>query len=71
LFEAIEGRFDAGILLPDSMKRVNVLQDPPGTFLGFEVSGIDIMKMTRTVAEPVPAQRILRATRKISGNAAA
>jgi hypothetical protein len=35
------------------------------------VSGIDIMKMTRTVAEPVPAQRILRATRKISGNAAA
>ncbi len=71
LFEAIEGRFDAGILLPDSTKQVNVLQDPPGTFLGFEVSGIDIMKMSRTVAEPVPAQRILRATRKISGNVAA
>lgn len=71
LFEAIEGRFDAGILLPDSMKRVNVLQDPPGTFLGFEVSGIDIMKMTPTGAEPVPAQRILRATRKVSGTAAA
>ncbi|MEQ1717754.1 MAG: lipopolysaccharide biosynthesis protein, partial [Hyphomicrobium sp.] len=64
LFEAIQGRFDAGIMVHDSKKRVSVLQDPPGTFLGFEVSEIDIIRLARVVVSAVPAQRILRATRK-------
>ena len=43
LFEAIQGRFDAGILVTDPKKRTSVLQDPPGTFLGFEVTDIDVI----------------------------
>lgn len=71
LFEAIEGRFDAGILLADPGKGVSVLQDPPGTFLGFEVAGIDIIRMERAEPAGVPAQRIVRATRKPAKEAAA
>lgn len=64
LFEAIQGRFDAGIIIPDLKKRPSVLQDPPGTFLGFEVTDIDVIRMARAAAPVVPSQRILRATRK-------
>ncbi|MCB1484880.1 MAG: lipopolysaccharide biosynthesis protein [Hyphomicrobiaceae bacterium] len=70
LFETIEGRFDAGILLPDPKKKPTVLQDAPGTFLGFEVAGIDILTMSRAVPAGVPTQRLLRATRKVAGEAA-
>lgn len=64
LFEAIQGRFDAGIVIPDLKKRPSVLQDPPGTFLGFEVADIDVIRMARAAPPAVPSQRILRATRK-------
>lgn len=64
LFEAIQGRFDAGIVVPDPKKRASVLQDPPNTFLGFEVSEIDIMRVARAAPAAVPPQRIMRATRQ-------
>ncbi len=47
LFEAIQGRFDAGILVADGKKRTTVLEDPAGTFLGFEVSEIDVIRFER------------------------
>ncbi len=75
LFEAIQGRFDAGVLVGDGKKRTSVLddtalKDPPGTFLGFEVADIDVIRFERTAA-PAPAsnQRILRATQKNGGEA--
>lgn len=41
LFEAIQGRFDAGVTLAGS---TNQLDDPSGTFLGFEVTDIELIK---------------------------
>ncbi len=64
LFEAIQGRFDAGILVTDPKKRTSVLQDPPGTFLGFEVTDIDVIRVERKGSGPISNQRILRATKK-------
>ncbi len=64
LFEVIQGRFDAGILVHDAKKPARVLKDPPGTFLGFEVSDIDVMKMEKKqIVPPVSPQRIMRAVR--------
>ena len=75
LFEAIQGRFDAGVLVSDAKKRASVLddaalKDPAGTFLGFEVADIDVIRYERN-AQPVAAvnQRIQRATRKGGGDA--
>ena len=64
LFEAIQGRFDAGVLVTDSKKRTSVLQDPPGTFLGFEVTDIDVIRVERKGPDPVSSQRLIRATKK-------
>jgi polysaccharide biosynthesis transport protein len=69
LFEAIQGRFDAGVLVADSKKRASVLDDPAGTFLGFEVADIDVIRFERAGPAPVPNQRILRATQKNGGEA--
>lgn len=52
LFEAIEGRFDTGILLVDD-KRVRADADAPGTFLGFEVDGISLFTLSAAKAEAV------------------
>ena len=65
LFEAIQGRFDAGVVVADAKKRSSVIEDPAGTFLGFEVSDIDVIRFERTAAAAAPInQRILRATQK-------
>lgn len=70
LFEAIQGRFDAGILVLDPKKRASVLQDPVGTFLGFEVADIDVIRFERTApATPPVNQRIVRATQRPSSEA--
>ncbi len=60
LFEAIQGRFDAGVLVGDGKKRANALVDPPGTMLGFEVTEIDIVRYDRPAAAPTGLQRIIR-----------
>lgn len=44
LFEAIQGRFDAGILATGPDNANKVLSDPPDTFLGFEVTDIDLIR---------------------------
>ena len=61
LFEVIEGRFDCGVTIVDAKRRVSVIQDPPGTFLGYEVADMEIVRFERK-GGAVPAQRILRAT---------
>ncbi len=44
LFESIQGRFDAGIVASDASDGSRVLDDPPETFLGFEVADIDLIR---------------------------
>lgn len=64
LFETIEGRFDAGIVVAAPRQSVPLLSDPPGTFLGFDVAEIDIIRLERIGQEnasPI-SQRITRAT---------
>ncbi len=65
LFEAIQGRFDAGVIIADGKKRTSVLEDPAGTFLGFEVTDIDVVRYDRK-AMPLATtqQRIMRAIQK-------
>lgn len=69
LFEAIQGRFDAGVLVADGKKRSTVLEDPAGTFLGFEVSDIDVIRFERSAQSQAVSQRIVRATRSAGGDA--
>ena len=54
---------DAGILVADGKKRSTVLEDPAGTFLGFEVSEIDVIRFERAAQSQAVNQRIVRATR--------
>ena len=60
LFEAIQGRFDAGVLATSGA--VPTLRDPPGTFLGFEVAEIDLIRLdlNRTAPKDEPVQRRFR-----------
>ncbi|MBS0253463.1 MAG: hypothetical protein JSR78_20580 [Proteobacteria bacterium] len=63
LFECIEGRFDAGVTI-EPMGDGTASRDDGGTFLGFEVTDIDILHYLRP-EPPVSsmAQRIAHATR--------
>ena len=60
LFEAIQGRFDAGVMVAEAKRATSVLQDPPGTFLGFEVTDISLVRFTRAEGKPQGSQRIIR-----------
>lgn len=60
LFETIEGRFDAGVVVGDVKRRVAIIQDPPGTFLGFEVADIDVVRFERAGLEAKPRQKFVR-----------
>ena len=52
LFETIQGRFDAGVVV--ASPSVAALRDPDGTFLGFEVADIEILRL-ETEDEPIEA----------------
>ena len=64
LFEAIQGRFDTGVTVTEPGKRAKVLDDPEGSFLGFEVSDIDLVRFERPKATAAVNQRIVRATQR-------
>jgi succinoglycan biosynthesis transport protein ExoP len=65
LFEAIEGRFDTGIVVADPRRRAQILEDSPGTFLGFEVADIDVIRIDRKPLTTRPVnQRITRVTQQ-------
>jgi polysaccharide biosynthesis transport protein len=57
LFEAIEGRFDTGILVADPPRVPPILIDASGIFLGFEVSDIDVIRFERKLAVTEPANQ--------------
>ncbi|MCB1514270.1 MAG: lipopolysaccharide biosynthesis protein [Hyphomicrobiaceae bacterium] len=59
LFEAIQGRFDAGVTVAAAGGGAPTLKDPPGTFLGFEVTEIALVRFTRT-GEMQHGQRVVR-----------
>jgi succinoglycan biosynthesis transport protein ExoP len=61
-FESIEGRIDCGVLVADPSRIGSALHDPPGSYLGFEVAEIDLVRYDRQVSA-VPGQRIIRAPR--------
>lgn len=60
LFEAIEGRFDAGVMVGGAKGRVAVIQDPPGTFLGFDVMDISLVRLEKDGRPQGAKQRIVR-----------
>lgn len=63
LFEGIEGRFDAGIAVASSLRRPAEPEDRDGTFLGFEVAEIDVIRYERREAvAPALMQRLARVT---------
>ncbi len=47
LFLAIQGRFDAGVLVCDSRQRAAATDAAPGTFLGYQVTDIDVVRFDR------------------------
>lgn len=61
LFETIEGRVDTGVLVGEGGRRAAAEPDAPGTFLGFEVADIDVVRYERTQPSAVPQQRLARA----------
>lgn len=64
LFEAIEGRFDAGVTVAEPKGAVAVIQDPPGTFLGYQVADIELITLEREAAEDmVPGRSLMRSMR--------
>jgi hypothetical protein len=60
LFEAIQGRFDAGVIVADSKRRASKLPDAPGTFLGFEVTDIELFRLERPASGRLAAERLAR-----------
>ena len=65
LFETIEGRFDAGVVVEVPGRRRLVADETAGMFLGFEVAEIDVIFYERRAPGAPPiAQRIARATQQ-------
>ena len=65
LFEVIEGRFDAGVTVTEPKGGVSVIQDPPGTFLGFQVADIDLLMLERNAGDSLmPGRALMRGTSK-------
>lgn len=60
LFETVQGRFDAGVTVGEARRKSVALQDPPGTFLGFEVTDIVLIRFARGEGKATPAQRFVR-----------
>jgi polysaccharide biosynthesis transport protein len=60
LFEVIQGRFDAGVMVADASQPAATLRDPPGTFLGFEVADIELIRFEPEDAAKVSPVRRLR-----------
>ncbi len=63
LFEAILGRFDAGIVVSEQRRR-GALPEAPGTFLGFEVADIELYRIERAKSSQLARERLARFTSK-------
>ncbi len=58
LFETVQGRFDAGVLV--AAPSAATLRDPEGTFLGFEVADIEIIRLDIPAQADDPPQHRIR-----------
>ncbi|MFA5900310.1 MAG: exopolysaccharide transport family protein [Hyphomicrobium sp.] len=70
LFEAILGRFDAGVVVSEPSRRV-AMSEPRGTFLGFEVADIALYRIERAKSGQLARERLARFTSKDSAAAPA
>jgi hypothetical protein len=61
LFEAILGRFDAGIVVSEPRRR-GAMPDVPGSFLGFEVTDIELFRLERSKSNQLARERLARLT---------
>jgi len=69
LFEAIQGRFDAGVIVGEGKRRAR-LAEAPGTFLGFEVADIELFRLERPpLSNRLMQDRLARLTAKGSAEA--
>jgi len=59
LFEAILGRFDAGIIVSEPARR-RTAADVPGSFLGFEVADIELFRLERQKSNQLARERLAR-----------
>jgi MinD-like ATPase involved in chromosome partitioning or flagellar assembly len=59
LFEAILGRFDAGIVVSEPVRR-STAPDTPGSFLGFEVADIELFRLERPKSNQLARERLAR-----------
>jgi uncharacterized protein involved in exopolysaccharide biosynthesis len=59
MFEAILGRFDAGIIVSEP-KRRGITTDAPGTFLGFQVADIELFRLERSKSSQLARDRLAR-----------
>jgi uncharacterized protein involved in exopolysaccharide biosynthesis len=59
LFEAILGRFDAGIIISEPVRR-STAPDMPGSFLGFEVADIALFRLERPKSNQLARERLAR-----------
>lgn len=66
LFEAIEGRFDAGIVMSERRAQGTSINAAPGVFLGFEVTEIYVVQMDLAHRSAMPARKLKRAKRQAS-----
>jgi uncharacterized protein involved in exopolysaccharide biosynthesis len=62
-FETIEGRVDCGVSIADPGRIGSVPRDPPGSYLGFEVADIDLVRYDRQQSSNAPSQRLAPAAR--------
>lgn len=60
LFEAIQGRFDAGVTVAEAGQRSATALSRDGSFLGFEVTEIDVIRYERPAAAAKAGKRGLR-----------
>lgn len=68
-FESIEGRVDCGVLIADPARSGALPQDPPGSYLGYEVADIDLVRYDRQLASSA-GQRVVRPGRNTAAAAA-
>ena len=66
LFEAIQGRFDCGIVVSDAKRRATMSSgDNPRTFLGYEVDDITLIRYERA------EQKVRRVSERLAASEAA
>jgi hypothetical protein len=69
LFEAIQGRFDAGVVVAEEKRRTSRLAEAPGTFLGFEVTDIELFRLEHPVSSRLAQERLARVMSKAGAEA--